>query len=125
LSGERLTTVVEMLLQAEEHAHPHGDTFNPYAEREIRRHIGDYALFMTGIFREYVQHLGVMDFYFTQGKDSYRLVGEFEEIAKGNDFDLFAYLARKFEHVSGGLHYLKQVYLTAERNLKPLDSLFG
>ncbi len=125
LSGERLTTVVEMLLQAEGHAHPDSESFNPYFEREIRRHIGDYTLFMTGIFREYVQHLGVMDLYLTQGKDNYRLVGELDEMAERNDFDFFTYLARKFEHVSGGLHYMKQVYFTRERNLGSFDHLFG
>ncbi|HEC68479.1 MAG TPA: hypothetical protein ENI35_06730, partial [Candidatus Desulfofervidus auxilii] len=42
--GEKLTTIVDMLLEAS----------ISYREREIKKHIGDYTLFMSGIFREYV-----------------------------------------------------------------------
>lgn len=123
LSGKRLTTVVEMLLEAEEHSHVSFDRFNPGKERQIRQHIGDYTLFMTGLFREYIQNLGVMDLYFEKGKESYRAVSELEEMAHGRSYPLFNLLARRFEHLSGGMDYMKKVYFTRGLGYNWLDEL--
>jgi len=123
LSGQRLTTVVEMLLEAEEHAHPFSEHFNPNEELRIRQHIGDYTMFMTGLFREYIQHLGVMDLYFKKGKESYWAVSELEEMSHRKDYPLFAMLARRFEHLSGGMDYMKKVYFSRGMGYGWLDDL--
>jgi hypothetical protein len=54
-------------------------------EREVRKHIGDYTLFLTGIFPEYVARLprrglrldSMID-YVQAGKESYRIVAAFD-----------------------------------------------
>ena len=50
----RLEAIVDVLLEAQaawDEASPH---FSPEREVSARRHLGDYALFMTGVFRERV-----------------------------------------------------------------------
>ena len=55
-------------------------------EREVRKHIGDYTLFLTGMFPEYVATLprrglrldSIID-YVKAGKESYRIVAAFDQ----------------------------------------------
>ncbi|MBI3329445.1 MAG: hypothetical protein HYZ81_22420, partial [Nitrospinae bacterium] len=47
--GKRLETIVDMLLESAAQA--------PAGEREARKHIGDYTLFMMGIFPEYLKRV--------------------------------------------------------------------
>ncbi|MDZ7378895.1 MAG: hypothetical protein ONB06_06050, partial [candidate division KSB1 bacterium] len=79
-------------------------------EREIRRHVGDYTMFMTGIFREYVTNIGVLDLYMKQGELAYLEVSELDEIAERQTAPLFRRLFREFERLSGALDYMKKVY---------------
>lgn len=60
--------ILEMAQPSGPHSLPH---FNPVRERELRRHIGDYTLFMTGLFRERVEHLSVTGYYIREGQCSY------------------------------------------------------
>lgn len=112
--GRALYTAVEMLLEAEARAHPDFEQFNPFEEREIRKHVGDYTLFITGIFREYVEHLGVMDFYQIEGKRCYKAVYELDQIAEREEYAIFAKLSQEFEKTSGALDYMKKVYFRPE-----------
>jgi len=109
-----LHTVVEMLLEAEHYAHPGEPLFSPFQEREIRKHVADYTLFMTGIFREYVQRLGLMDLYIREGEKSYRDVYEFDRMLSRPEWVIFKTLFESFEHVSGALDYMKKVYFRPE-----------
>jgi hypothetical protein len=52
--GRRLETGVEMLLEA--NLSWYSEQWD--REKEIRKHIGDYILFMVGIFREWVEKRG-------------------------------------------------------------------
>lgn len=108
--GKEVLTVVEMLLEAEARAHPESSQFNPNDEREIRRHVGDYTMFMTGIFREYVSAIRVLDLYIKQGELAYLGVSELDEIAERHTAPLFRRLFREFERLSGALDYMKKVY---------------
>src|SRR5574341_1247795 len=47
--GKKIETVVEMLLQTQ-----NGSDETSNYEREMRKYMGDFTLFMTGIFRDYV-----------------------------------------------------------------------
>jgi hypothetical protein len=116
VAGERLETVVEMLLEVQrawEFDQPH---FDPFRERDVRQHIGDYALFMTGIFREHVERRASTGFYVREGKRAYRVVADFERSALKPDARLFAVLADRFEGYATALQYMKRVYL------RPSDS---
>jgi hypothetical protein len=105
-----------MLLEVQrswEFDQPH---FNPFRERDVRQHIGDFTLFMTGIFREHVERRACTGLYVREGKRAYQGVADFQRSALKADARLFAALADRFEGYATALQYLKRVYL------RPLDS---
>ena len=109
--GQIGSHVVEMLLEVQrlwEFDRPH---FDPLRERDVRQHIGDYTLFMTGIFREHVERRASTGFYVREGKRAYQVVAAFERSALKPDARLFAALADRFEGYVSALQYLKRVYL--------------
>lgn len=112
--GKSLETVVEMLLTAEKCLEL--ENLNPSRERDIRQHIGDFTLFMAGIFREYVERRGVLGFYIREGEVSYRSVAEYLKLLFKPEATLFYQLSRGFEQYAGSLNYLKKVYLRPESN---------
>jgi hypothetical protein len=122
-AGERVETVVEMLLEVQrswEFDQPH---FNPFRERDVRQHIGDYTLFMTGIFREHVERRSSTGFYVREGKRAYQVVADLERSALKPDARLFAALADRFERYATALQYMKRVYLRppdSPRELQPV-----
>jgi hypothetical protein len=102
LGAHRPTTLVEFLELA-------GSESDAENLRELHRHIGDFALFMSGLFRPYVQRLGVLGWYLAEGARAYGRVaalGLGEPRAKPL---LFAELSDRFEHYSGALDYLRKV----------------
>jgi len=69
-SVPRLETVVDMMLEAQGAWDVDSPDFRPEHEVSVRRHIGDYTLFMTGIFPERVERTSATSFYISQGKPS-------------------------------------------------------
>ncbi len=123
LRGQRLTSLVEMLLEAEEHARVGEPRFDPFRERDLRKHIGDFTLFMTGIFRDYVQRLGVMELYTREGERSYYSVYEFDSALSVPGSELFRRLFECFERVAGALDYMRKVYFRPEMHAGPYRSV--
>ena len=76
LPGRRLDTVADSLLAIQRGWQWESPDFNPEAEQTLRRHLGDYALFMTGVFRERVERLAPTAYYVRQGQRAYRFVSE-------------------------------------------------
>jgi hypothetical protein len=108
--GHRIESVVEMLAQSR----PDLLAENmPIWEREVRKYIGDYALFMSGIFRDYVAHEGFLDYYLAEGGDSYQRVARLELDLLRSDSRLFEQLARRFVYYSGALDYLRKTHFDA------------
>ncbi len=107
-------TIVEMLIQAKDKSQPSGPGFDPFGERNIRKHVADYTLFMTGIFREYIEKIGILDFYFYEGRNSYKQVYEFDKSISKPQADIFEQLHTNFEQYSSGINYMKKVYLDAK-----------
>src|SRR5205807_8773737 len=108
--GERIDTLVDMLYESEVLL----EAQSLDREREVHRHIGDFTLFMAGLFPEYLRRIktaGLIyhkDFlvdYIKTGKRSYRLVAEFGETAKpsADAPPLFRKLAENFELCVVGL----------------------
>src|SRR5438067_13016044 len=99
-SGKRLEDVGEMLLESDPRFR--GRSFD--YEREVRKHIGDYTLFLAGLFPEYVARLprrslrldALVD-YVRAGKESYAVVASFNIFEYKNDAPLFARLSDHFE----------------------------
>jgi hypothetical protein len=110
--GRRVEEVAEMLAE--------GDLLHRAEsverEREVHRHIGDYTLFMAGIFPEFLRRLKTSKIvispdtlldYIQVGKRSYQIVSEFtygqyEEVAP-----LFRKLSENFELCVYGLGYVR------------------
>jgi len=109
--GRRLEDVGEMLIES----NPLLNASSFDREREVRKHIGDYTLFMTGLFPEYVASLprrglrldAFID-YVKAGKESYRIVSCFNQFEYRQQAALFAHLADSFELCAYGLNLVKQ-----------------
>jgi len=108
--GTRLEEVGEMLVES----NPLLDARSFDREREVRKHIGDYTLFLTGLFPEYVARLpqrglrrdSLID-YVKVGKESYRIVGAFDQFEYRRAVPLFRRLAEQFEYCIHGLNRVK------------------
>ena len=108
--GKRLEEVGEMLVES----NPLLDAPSFEREREVRKHIGDYTLFLTGMFPEYVATLpqrglrldSLID-YVKAGKESYRIVGAFDQFEYRHVAPLFRRLAEQFEYCVHGLNRVK------------------
>lgn len=105
----KLESVVEALLHIEA-PRQSDDPLSDNEEFLIRKHVGDFTLFMSGIFREYVQRLGFLEFYHLEGSRSYHRVYDYAHNAYGKGAEVFQDLSRQFENYSGALDYLKKVY---------------
>jgi hypothetical protein len=113
--GEQVRAVVELLYESE--VTYEAGSFE--REREVHRHIGDFTLFMAGLFPEYLKRIrtaGLIyhkDFlvdYIKTGKRSYRMVAEFgdsEPAGVKPSPPLFRKLAENFELCVLGLGYIR------------------
>ena len=107
LKGKRLETVVELLMEAQ------GVPVSPNGvlrERDVRQHIGDYALFMSGIFRGYVERHEFLGFYLEAGEQAYRETAKLDRQLYRPGAACFDALAGDFERLSGALDYMRKVY---------------
>jgi len=115
--GERGEAVVDLLYESEV-TH---EAMSFEQEREVHRHIGDFTLFMAGLFPEYLKRIktaGLIyhkDFlvdYIKTGKRSYRLVSEYIQGAPAAAHEepappLFLKLSENFELCVVGLGYIR------------------
>jgi len=110
-NGRALGDVGEMLLEADPVYGP-APSFD--RERQVRKHIGDYILFFSGMFPESIHHYRLrrqrlenfVDFI-KAGKESYYIVSKFDQFEYANLAPLFAKLAREFEPCVYGLNLVK------------------
>jgi hypothetical protein len=82
-------------------------------ERKVRRHIGDYALFATGMYPESThlwKHTGDASFIemVRTGKESYSIVAAFDLFEYRDEAPLFARLSHDFERCMHGLKYVRE-----------------
>lgn len=115
-AGCRVDSVVGLRLEAERAWAFADPDFDPFRERQVRQHIGDYTLFMTGLFREHVERRASTGFYVCEGRKAYQAVADFERSALHPEARLFGALAQGFERYASALTYMKRVYL------RPADS---
>lgn len=109
--GRVLDDVGEMLLEADPVYGP-APSFD--RERQVRKHIGDYTLFFTGMFPESINHLRLrrqrlenfVDFI-KAGRESYYIVSKFEHFEYAKVAPVFAELAEKFEQCVFALNMVK------------------
>jgi hypothetical protein len=108
-SVPRLETVVDMLLEAQAVWREDSPYFEPEQELAIRRHIGDYTLFMMGVFRERVERLSSTGHYIARGKQAYRFVSEHARARGTAPVPPYRRLAERFEHYASALDYARRV----------------
>jgi hypothetical protein len=84
-------------------------------EREVRKHIGDYTLFLAGLFPEHLarihrekRRLDSFVDYLKAGKESYGIVAAFDQFEFKDEAPLFRRLADRFELCVFGLNLVKQ-----------------
>jgi hypothetical protein len=99
--GRRLTSVVEML--SFKQALPGWEV-----ERTFHRYLGDYTLFMSGLFRPFVERDGHLGWYLSEGARAYARVAQLAAGAR-RERVLYEELSARFEHYSGALDYLRKV----------------
>jgi hypothetical protein len=110
-SGRVLEDVGEMLIAS----NPLLDAPSFEAEREARRHIGDFTLFFAGLFPEAVNQrrlrlarLDALLDYIQTGKESYYIVSEFNQFEYKTTAPLFKKMSEEFERCVFGLNLVKR-----------------
>lgn len=110
-SGRPLDDVGEMLLESDPVYGP-APSFD--RERQVRKHIGDYTLFFTGMFPESINHyrlrrtrLENMVDFIKAGKESYYIVSKFDCFEYQKVAPLFRKLSDRFEECVVGLNMVK------------------
>jgi hypothetical protein len=106
-----LSDVGEMLLESDPVYGP-APSFD--RERQVRKHIGDYTLFLAGMFPESINHFRLRrqrleNFveWVKAGKESYYIVSKFEHFEYAKVAPLFASLSKNFESCVYGLNMVK------------------
>jgi hypothetical protein len=115
-AGKKLDGVVEVLAEKRPET---GKESSILRERALRKYLGDYTLFMSGIFRSYVEGKGFLDYYLEEGRRSYWTVSELDLSLYRTGFILFQELSNKFEYYSGALDYMRKAYFAAEPGEDP------
>ncbi len=102
--GAPMASVVEMLC-----SHLPGES-DLQKERDFFQYLGDYLLFMSGLFREYTEARGFLQYYMVEGPRAYRKVWEVEKGMFRPTARLFERLWRSFEFHAGALHYMRKTF---------------
>jgi hypothetical protein len=100
--GRRLEHLVDMLIEL----HDQG----PADAREARKHLGDYTLFIVGLYPESLtrrRRAVSAEYYIARGKEAYLIVAEMDR-SKPTE-SLFRRLAEHFEHCVTALNLEKTV----------------
>jgi hypothetical protein len=122
--GQRLTSTVEMMLSQ---ISPR-DQMRTLGERELRKHIGDYTLFMSGLFRRYVERGGYLDYYLEEGARSYhevfKLAAGLDGSLHGREYLMFEELSKDFEHYSGALDFMRKCYFASAPGENPFAGFY-
>ena len=109
--GRAIEDVGEMLLES----NPLGPAPGFDREREVRKHVGDFTLFFSGMFPESIRNwrlrrlqAGSFVDYIRAGKESYHVVAAFNQFEYLKVAPLFRKLSDKFEECVYGLHLVRQ-----------------
>jgi hypothetical protein len=113
IEGKRVDSLVSLMLELP------GAGARTQLERDLRRYIGDYTLFMSGIFRNHAERGGYLDFYIETGRKSYWAVSEIDVALYRAGFLVFQELSRKFEFYSGALDYVRKAYFNPAPGADP------
>lgn len=120
VQGRRLTSVVEILL-----ARLGPDSSERMqSERALRKYVGDYTLFMSGLFRRFVERGGYLSYYLEEGKRSYRMVSKLDVDLYRPGFLIFEELSNRFESYAGALDYMRKCCFAPDAQEDPFAGFF-
>jgi len=109
--GKPILTLEEMI-QAADPIHGTATSFD--AERRVRKHIGDYALFVSGMYPEsmdpYRRRHGQQSYeeLVSAGKESYYIVSQFDIEEYADEAPMFRRLAGWFDRCIYGLRLVRE-----------------
>ena len=124
-AGRRLDQVVDMVAEVAA-LPPEGRT-----TREVHRHIGDFALFWTGVYPEALNRTrarGTRDAlvdYTVQGKRGYLMTSRIAADRAPDEADLFRRLSEQFEVCAVGLREVRREWEERRPELPPGTPLIG
>jgi len=107
--GQRIEDVGEMLLEGDLRHRAR----SLERERSVRKHIGDFTLFFTGMFPEHIKarrnwwRLDRWLDWIETGRESYRLVSEFDAASSAGEPSLYRRLADHFDFMVVGLNFVR------------------
>ena len=120
--GRRLTSVVEMMLTRMDGIPDEASRVQ--GERALRKYVGDYTLFMSGLFRRFVERSGYLGYYLEEGARSYRAVSELDVSLYNPGFLMFEELSKGFENYSGALDFMRKCYFAPAPREDPFAGFF-
>ena len=101
------------MMEAADPVHGSAPSFD--AERALRKHIGDYALFVAGMYPEAMasnrrqrRHQPSLSELIQAGKESYFIVSQFNLFEYEQEAPLFARLSDRFERCILGLTLVRE-----------------
>jgi hypothetical protein len=115
-AGRKVDSVVETLSRQPVGAGVESDVLH---ERSLRKYAGDYALFMSGMFRKHIEENGALEYYIQEGSRSYWTVSELDLSLYRTGYILYQELSKKFEYYSGALDYTRKAYFAAASGEEP------
>jgi len=92
-------------------------------ERAYRKHVGDLSLFMTGIFRRFIERSGLLDMYFETGSRSYAALSRIDEALDREEAAMFEELSRGFVRYSGAIDYMHKCFFAHPAGVDPFADL--
>ncbi|HZH97686.1 MAG TPA: hypothetical protein VEX38_01835 [Fimbriimonadaceae bacterium] len=108
-NGEKVESIAEMLVEGD--VRLNADSFE--REREVHKHIGDFLLFWSGLYPEFLRKLkspGSKDLFVDfdeQGKYSYHVVSTFDHDPYSAEAPIFRKLSAEFEAYKYGLSLVR------------------
>ncbi len=108
--GRSIEDVGEMLLEGDLRHRAR----SPERERLVRKHIGDFTLFFTGMFPEHIKsrrnwwRLDRWLDWIETGKESYRIVGAFDVGPHAGEAPLFRRLSDHFDFMVVALNFVRE-----------------
>jgi hypothetical protein len=112
-SGQPLEYIVDFLIERERAEGGDGGRADYARARALLRHLGEYALFMTGLFRERLVRRGELPYFLAQGANAYWQCAGYEN--QPSRRRLFSRLHRRFKPVADVLNGMYRQPVSPDR----------
>jgi hypothetical protein len=112
-AGQPLQYIVDFLVERQRAEGGDGGRADYARARTLLRHLGEYALFMTGLFRERLVRRGELPYYLAQGANAYWQCAEYE--IHPSRRRLYSRLHTRFKPIADTLNGMYRQLTPAER----------